>query len=317
MDPHRQKTSVALLSVFSNTCLVLLKVVVGLVTGSVSVISEAAHSAVDLLASIIAFAAVRTSGRPADTQHPFGHGKVENISGAVEALLIFLAAGWIIYEAVRKLLHPHPLVSPGWGVAVMLVSVVVNIVVSHMLFRVGNRTHSVALQADAWHLRTDVYTSAGVMAALGVITVGHGYFAGVNLLWVDSLAALVVAVLILKAAYDLTAQSLRDLLDASLPAEEEQRITRMVNEMRPAVCGSHKLRTRRSGPTRFIELHLLVHPDMSVKDSHSIADDVVARIKSEFPDSRVLLHVEPYDGSSGIPLDPARPPDGKLASPGE
>ncbi len=317
MDPHRQKTSVALLSIFSNACLVLLKVVVGFATGSVSVISEAAHSAVDLLAAVIAFVAVRTSGRPADARHQFGHGKVENISAAVEALLIFLAAGWIIHEAVKKLLHPHPLESPGWGAAVMLFSVVVNIVVSHMLFRVGNRTHSVALQADAWHLRTDVYTSAGVMAGLGAIALGRRYFSGTNIFWVDPLAALVVATMILKAAYDLTVQSLRDLLDASLPAEEEQRIMRMVNEMRPAVCGAHKLRTRRSGPMRFIELHLLVHPDMSVKDSHSIADDVVARIKSEFPESRVFMHVEPCDGSCGTIIGSAKPPNGKSASPAE
>jgi cation diffusion facilitator family transporter len=197
---------------------------------------------------------------------------------------------------VQKLLHPRPLESPGWGVAVMLVSVVANIVVSQMLFRVGNRTHSIALQADAWHLRTDVYTSAGVMVALGVISLGHRYLPRVDLQWVDPLAAIGVAMLILRAAYDLTARSVHDLVDVSLPAAEVDLISRAIEEMRPAICDFHKIRTRKSGSMRFIELHLLVPPGMSVKESHSVSDSVVARIKSLFPDSHVLLHVEPCDG---------------------
>ena len=131
--------------------------------GSVSVISEAIHSGVDLLAAVIALFAVRKSAKPADEDHPFGHDKVENISGTVEALLIFLAAGWIIFEAVKKLIDPEPLDEAGWGVAVMLLSVAANIIVSKKLFSVGEETDSVALKADAWHLATDVYTSLGVM----------------------------------------------------------------------------------------------------------------------------------------------------------
>ena len=156
----KRKSSVALLSVASNTILVLLKLTVGIIIGSVSVISEAIHSSVDLLAAMIALFAVRTSGKPADAEHPFGHGKVENMSGTVEALLIFLAAGWIIFEAVKKLKNPEPLEEVGWGVAVMIVASAANILVSRALFKVGKETDSVALQADAWHLRTDVYTSA-------------------------------------------------------------------------------------------------------------------------------------------------------------
>jgi cation diffusion facilitator family transporter len=147
----KRKASVALLSIASNSTLVLLKIVVGVMIGSVSIMSEAIHSGVDLLAAVIAFLAVRTAGKPADQDHPFGHGKVENISGAVEALLIFLAAGWIIVEAVEKLKSPVPLDYPGWGAAVMLISAAVNILVSARLFEVGKETDSVALQADAWH----------------------------------------------------------------------------------------------------------------------------------------------------------------------
>ena len=139
MDAQLRKSRVALLSVISNTALVVGKLVIGLLIGSVSVISEAIHSAVDLVAAVIALFSVRRSGLPADEDHPFGHGKIENISGTVEALLIFLAAGWIIFEAVEKLMTPGPLEDTGWGIAVMFVSAVVNIIVSQMLFKVGRR----------------------------------------------------------------------------------------------------------------------------------------------------------------------------------
>ena len=158
-----KKTGVAVLSVASNSLLIVLKIVVGLLIGSVAVISEAIHSGIDLLAAVIALFAVRASSARADEQHPYGHGKVENISGTIEALLIFAAAAWIIYEAVRKLIDPDEIDMPVWGVGVMLVSAMVNIFVSRRLFKVGKETDSVALQADAWHLRTDVYTSVGVM----------------------------------------------------------------------------------------------------------------------------------------------------------
>ncbi len=160
MDSQQRKSATALLSVGSNTALVVGKLVVGLMIGSVSVISEAIHSGVDLVAAVIALFAVRTSGKPPDERHPFGHGKAENLAGTIEALLIFVAAGWIIYEAVRKLSHPEPLEDPGWGVAVMLISAVANMLVSAQLFRVGRETDSVALQADRWHQLTDDSNSA-------------------------------------------------------------------------------------------------------------------------------------------------------------
>jgi cation diffusion facilitator family transporter len=170
MDPtQRRKTRVAWLSVASNTALVAAKVVVGLAIGSVSVLSEAIHSGMDLLAAAIALFAVRRSGVPADSDHQFGHGKAESISCLAEALLIFGAAGWIVYEAVDKLIHPRQIELASLGVAVMLLSSLVNWFVSASLFRVGRETDSQALLADAWHLRTDVYTSAGVMVGLSLV----------------------------------------------------------------------------------------------------------------------------------------------------
>ena len=297
MDPTKQKASVAWLSVISNITLVVLKVIVGLTIGSVSVISEAIHSGVDLLASVIALVAVKKSGKPADENHPFGHGKYENISGTVEALLIFLAAGWIVYEAVQKLIHTHTVDMPGWGVAVMAFSASANWVVSSMLFRVSRKTGSVALEADGWHLRTDVYTSVGVMAGLGAITLGARTMPHVNLQWLDPVVAIFVAALILRAAYRLTVQSARDLLDMNLPAAEEKMIRDLLEEFRPRIRGYHRLRTRKSGHVRFIEFHIFVDANMTVDESHRLDHETAHQIQDALPDSNVSVHVEPCKGN--------------------
>jgi cation diffusion facilitator family transporter len=289
----KRKIAVARLSVLSNTALVLLKLLVGALIGSVAVVSEALHSAADLLAALIALFAVRFSGRPADAKHPYGHEKMENISGAIEALLIFFAAGWIIYEAVRKLLHPTPLEAPVWGAAVMLVSCVVNIIVSRQLFAVGRESHSPALLADAWHLRTDVWTSAGVTAGLGLLWLGEHIWPGANLHWIDPVAALLVALLILKAAWELTWQSVVDLLDVSLPAEELDWIKHYVSSLQLPGRGMHDLRTRRAGQRRFIEFHLELDPRLSVDRSHAITEQLEAAIIARFPGAHITVHVEP------------------------
>lgn len=290
------KVNVAKLSVVSNTLLVVLKLVVGYGIGSVSVISEAIHSGVDLMAAIIAWYAVRTSAQPADKGHPFGHGKVENISGTIEALLIFVAAAWIIYEAMGKLRRPEPLEAANWGVLVMLVSALINIWVSNRLFQVGRETDSVALQADAWHLRTDVYTSAGVMIGLGVIWAGRWLAPGMNLTWIDPIAAMAVAGLIIKAAYDLTIQSARDLLDVSLPTNEVVLIREHIAALAPQVRSIHRLRTRKSGPHRFVEFHMLVDSTMSVDESHRLTDLITVAIREHYREATVTIHIEPCDG---------------------
>ena len=250
----KKKMGVAALSVASNSLLVFFKLVVGLLIGSVAVISEAIHSGMDLAASVIAFFAVRASGRKADERHPYGHGKYENVSGVVEALLIFAAAAWIIYEAVHKLLSPQSVEMPVWGVAVMFVSVLMNIVVSRRLFKVGRETDSVALQADAWHLRTDIYTSLGVMLALLVVMIGKLAAPDVDLSWVDPAAAILVALLILKAAVELTWNSARDLLDVSLPQEDVRWIGDFIAEGWPVVQELSQPADPQGGP---VPLHRL------------------------------------------------------------
>lgn len=297
METQKQKVFVAALSVFSNSTLIILKLIVGVIIGSVSVLSEAIHSGVDLLAAIIALLAVRKSSKPADQDHSYGHGKYENLSGVIEALLIFVAAAWIIFEAIHKLIKPQPIQAAGWGVGVMLFSSVVNMVVSHLLFKVGQKTDSLALQTDAWHLRTDVYTSAGVMVGLLVLWFGEWFMPQRDWHWIDPAAAFGVALLIIKAAYHLTIQSIRDLLDVSLPPGEEIWVKNKIKEMYPQVRGFHNFRSRKSGATRFVEFHLMLDPTMSVQDSHAVNDKIVREIKCRFKESKVMVHIEPCDNS--------------------
>jgi cation diffusion facilitator family transporter len=288
-----KKTSVALLSVASNSVLIILKIAVGLLIGSVSVISEAIHSGIDLLAAVIALFAVTQSGREADDRHPYGHGKYENVSGTIEAVLIFVAAIWIIYEAIHKFLRPGSVSTPLWGVLVMFVSAALNFAISRRLFKVGRETESVALQADAWHLRTDVYTSLGVMVGMGVIAIGR--LAGADLNWLDPTVAILVALMIMRAAYNLTKEAGRDLLDVALPTEDLDWIREYVAGLGPVVCSFHHMRTRRAGSRRFIDFHLAVQDTMSVAASHELGDRICEEIKKRIPDSSIHIHVEPCD----------------------
>ncbi len=288
LDQLKEKT--ARLSVLSNTCLVLMKFVVGFAIGSVSIISEAIHSAMDLIAAVIAFFSVRKSAEPPDAAHSFGHGKFEDVSGLIEALLIFVAAILIIQEALSKLLgEPAEHFTPElliYGIAVMGISALVNWYVSRRLMKVAKQSESIALESDAWHLRTDVYTSVGVMVGLVLIKLtGIAIF--------DPLFALGVAVVIMKAAYDLTIRSFSDLIDHSLPKEDNKRIEEIICEHESDYAGFHGLKTRRSGPEIFIEFHLVVPGNVSVYQSHDLADHLESDLKVEFPRAIITIHIEP------------------------
>jgi cation diffusion facilitator family transporter len=209
--------------------------------------------------------------------------------------LIFVAAIWIIIEAVEKWMHPQPMEAIGWGIGVMLFSVIVNIIVSERLFKVGRETDSIALQADAWHLRTDVYTSIGVMVSLSLIWMSQWIFPGKDCFWLDPVAAISVAILIIKAAYDLTTQSAKDLLDVHLPDVEVEWIRQCIIDQKSVVLGFHDLKTRKAGHFRFVEFHLKVDPYMTVRDSHDITKVLKKKIISQFPGTAVTIHIEPCD----------------------
>ena len=289
---NRLKQSTARLSVASNTFLVVAKLAVGIALGSVSIISEAIHSGIDLIAAAIAFFSVRESAKPADAKHTFGHGKFESMSGLVEAILIFVAAGLIIRESADKILGQGAELSSGLlyaGIGVMAVSAALNWYVSSRLMAVAKKTESIALESDAWHLRTDVYTSLGIFFGLILIRI-----TGITIL--DPICALFVAAMIIHAAYDLTKRSLADLMDQSLPADEERRIRQILCDHHSQYANFHALRTRRSGPDRFIELHVCMPKNLSVQESHDFADHIERDIRLEFPRSHVTVHIEPCTG---------------------
>jgi cation diffusion facilitator family transporter len=288
LDHLKEKT--ARLSVISNSGLVLMKFVIGFSIGSVSIISEAIHSSMDLIAAVIAFFSVRKSAEPPDAHHEFGHGKFEDISGLIEALLIFVAAILIIREALLKLLGEPTVQFPSelliFGIAVMGISALVNWLVSQRLMKVAKQSESIALESDAWHLRTDVYTSLGVFSGLILIRL-----TGIALL--DPLFAIGVAVVIMKAAYDLTRRSFSDLIDHSIPPVDEERIKAIICEHSGEYAGFHDLRTRRSGPDIFIEFHLVMSGTATVLQSHDLSDHLESDLNVEFPRAVITIHTEP------------------------
>lgn len=284
-----ERVRAAQISVFSNISLVVLKLFTGIFTGSISIISEAIHSGLDLMASVFAYFSLKEASKPADYEHRYGHGKIENIAGTLEALLVFAAALIIIVEALKKLKSGIEVIQPIAGIAVMGLSAGVNYQISRYLFKVAKATQSVALEADAWHLLTDVYTSAGVMLGLGILKVTGFSF-------IDPLVALLVAVLILRASYRLMREAFLPLMDVCLPAEEERLVKEIIATYAGEYVEFHKLRTRKSGRERQIDLHLVVPARQPVAEAHELCDRITSKIKAALPYTHVLIHIEPCQG---------------------
>jgi len=285
-----EKVKAARLSIVSNTSLVLVKLIIGILMGSVAVLSEAIHSGLDLLASIVAYYAVGKAGKPADERHPYGHGKWENVSGVVEALLILAAALFIMYEAVLRFTKGSPVEHLGLGTAVMAVSAIVNWYMSGYLFRVAKKTNSIALEADALHLRADVYTSVGVLVGLVLIAV-------TKIVWLDSVAAIAVALLIFKSSLDLTRDAMGDIFDKRLPSEDELRIKEIFSRHEGGCIRFHRLRSRKSGSIRFIDFHLVVPRKWSIEEAHNLGDAIEKNILEVLPNTQVIIHIDPCNKS--------------------
>lgn len=298
-DNLERKVRAARVSIVSNSLLVVLKLVVGVSMASISVISEAIHSMMDLLAAIIANFSVRKAVEPADEEHPYGHGKYENVSGVIEAALIFVAAAIIVYEAASRLLEGSVVEFVDYGIAVMAVSAVVNFFVSRYLYRVAKEEDSMALEADALHLRTDVWTSAGIMAGLVAMRI-----TGINEL--DPLIAMGVAVLIVRAAWDMTKRSGTDLLDARLSEGEERIIRDALDKHSGEFLGYHSMRTRKAGSEKYVDLHLVVKFSTTVDEGHRIADEVEREIEAALPRTDVTIHLEPCDKEQCFTVNGAR-----------
>jgi len=283
------KSSAAALSIASNSALILLKVVAGTLTGSVALLSEALHSSIDLVASIVAFFSVRKADVPADESHPYGHEKIEDMAAAIEGMLILVGCGVIGFEAVRALVRGSEVHSLGIGVAVLALSVVVNLAVARHLAGRARATGSPALAADAAHLRTDAATSGGVLVALAVVS-ETGWE------WLDPVVALLVAVAILVAGVRILARSSRVLVDEALPEDELEAIRAAIMTFGDrGVAGFHALRARRAGSRRYVDLHVQFRSGTTLEGAHRTAHQLQDAIRGRLLGADVLIHLEPED----------------------
>jgi cation diffusion facilitator family transporter len=284
------RSRAAAVSIISNTSLIALKVVAGLITGSVAILTEAIHSGVDLAASFIAYFSVRQAETPADEEHRYGHEKFENVAAAAEGVLILIGSGVIVYAAIRSLIEGAELVSLGIGIGVVAFATVVNLIVSTWLYRQARLSQSAALEGDAAHLRTDAYTSAGVLVglALAQITGAH---------WLDPAIALVIAGAIIVTGTKIVARSWGVLVDEALPPDEQDAIREAIEAFASrGVVGYHQLRTRRAGARRYVDLHVQFRSGTSLEDAHGTAHALQDEIERRLPGGTdVLIHLEPAD----------------------
>jgi len=282
------KENAAKLSIAAVSLLILIKVVASIITGSISIRSDAYHSALDLAGAVIAFIGVKIAKRPADEEHPYGHSKAENIASVVVAGLIFVAAGTIFYEAVRRLITGATLEMIGVGIYVTVAAIVINVIVAWYLLRVSRDTDSLALGAQARHLFADVLSSVAVLVGLIAVRVTGLYI-------LDPIVAMAVALLILKVGYDTVRKSFGGLMDVRLPKEEEAKIMSCINEHSEQLVGFHALRTHQAGSWRYVDLHLVMPKNASVEEAHRMCDNLEQDIANRLQNTNVIIHVEPCD----------------------
>lgn len=286
--PHAPpKTRAAAVSIVSNSILIVLKVFAGVVTGSIAVLTEAAHSSIDLVASVIAYFSVRKADEPADDSHMYGHAKVENLAAAIEGMLILVGAAVIVFESVRRLVDGAEIGALGLGIAVIGVSAVTNVVVSTYLYRQARLTDSPALEGDAAHLRTDAMTSFGVLVGLILVET-------TGIVELDAATALIVAGAIIFAGVRILDRSSRVLVDEALPQPELDAIRETIEgHDAPELRGYHKLRGRRAGSRRHIDLHVQFAPGTTLERAHEVSHELQREIGRRIRGADVLIHLEP------------------------
>ncbi len=293
MSHTNKKTRWAKLSVISNLILVIFKIIVFLFTGAVSILSEAIHSAIDLLAALIAFISVKKSSIPPDEDHPFGHGKYENLSGFIESSLIILAAFYIIYESIPKFKSEHNIDHINIAIIVMGISALINFFVSRKLYKISRETDSIAIETDAAHLSIDVFTCLGVFLGLIIIRI-----TGLNI--IDPVISILIAIYILFLGLSLSIKSTKDLLDTSLSKSDKEKIEKIISDHIGKMVSYHKLATRKSGSNKIIEVHMQFSPDVSLKNAHSIAHHIKDDICESISSTQVTIHIEPCEESCKI-----------------
>ena len=286
----QEKKFGAAVSIASNTVLILIKVLAGILSGSISVLSEALHSFADLSASCLAYFSVSKSAKPADDDHPYGHGKYEDLAGFVEAILIILTALYILFVACEKIIthggnyEIHTTI----GILIMCLSVVVNWLISSYLDRIAIKTDSIALKTDSEHLRADIYSSLGIIAGLVAVKI-----TGLNIL--DPIIAIFVAAIILRTGIKLTKQSSNNLLDGSLPKEDKEKIDEALKGFRAhGVIGAKQIRTSKSGSKRLIQMTIFLPSGMTLLEAHNICDEIETQIRKNLKNCDIIIHAEPY-----------------------
>lgn len=296
-NADREKRMVALSSVLAAVFLTAMKIVVGLLTGSLGILSEAAHSGLDLVAAAVTYFAVRVSGRPPDFEHPYGHGKIENLSALFETLLLLLTCVWIFYEAIQRLFFKNVEVETSiWAFVIMAISIGVDFTRSRALARAAKKYDSQALEADALHFSTDIWSSSVVIAGLGLVWLADN----LGLEWLkhaDAVAAMGVAGIVVYVSVQLGRRAIDDLLDAIPPGVRES-VTGAVRKV-PGVERVRQVRVRRSGPEYFADITLLVPPESSVEEAHEIATRAEKAVFEVLPSADVMVNVAP----SSIPQD--------------
>jgi cation diffusion facilitator family transporter len=266
-----------------------LKVAVGVVTGSISIWAQAVDSSLDIFAVVVTFLTVGFSAKPADKEHPFGHGKVEYVAAGIQAVFLFSAASVIIYSAILRIIRGEVIQLTEAGIGVMLVSMIASILLSRHLFRVARITGSVVLEANANNIRADVYSTAGVLGGLVVVRL-------TGLTIFDPILALAMSLLILRATYRVGQMAWGGLIDVRLPQVEEDEILSCLREHGGQLVGFHKIRTRKAGSQRYIDFHLIVPKDVSVEKAHQLCDQLEQEIEARLSYTSVTIHVEPCDG---------------------
>jgi len=287
-----EKTRAAGSSVLAALFLTALKIIVGLATNSLGILAEAAHSALDLGAALMTLFAVRASDRPADDRHPYGHAKVENLSALFETLLLLITCVWIVWESVRRLFLERETVEASiWAFLVMAVSIIVDVSRSRMLRRAARKHDSQALEADALHFETDIWSSSVVLLGLAGVWVAQRQS---HLAWLesaDAVAALGVAVIVIGVSLRLGGRAVRPLLDGTESAVVDP--IRAAIQATPGVHGIHRLRVRTAGPQTFVDAHVLADRRASLWEAHALADAVHDAVRTAVPRTDIVVHVEP------------------------
>lgn len=284
---HKHRAAAA--SLAFNVLSTVFKIVAAVLTGSVALLSEAVHSATDVIASSIAFVSIKVAAAPPDEEHPYGHGKVESLAGFGESVLLLLTVVYILYESIQKLRSGAGIERVDFGLWVMVSSAIVSVLVGVYVSRIGAETGSLALQSNGQHLRVDAITSAGVLAAL-IITKVTGWKQA------DAIMAILLAVWISFGAWMLASRAFQQLIDRRLPDDEVETI-RMIVKSFEDVLNHHKLRSRLSGNERYIDMHIVVPNHLSLVEAHDLADRLEKQIAAVLAPAQVVIHVDPYDES--------------------